>query len=426
MCARTVREERANNLSLCDTASSALARNPSPRCASIRSPRAARAPPRRRRDDDGPRAARRSRRRRRPVPRLPRPPDRAPRDDGRRARGADPRGAIQVRSIQKFFTHRPVSTFDRVPFQLTGELFLYGTALSVSGAYLLTCGKDRTFRLWNPFKGALIKTYTGHAHEVRDVSCARDNAKMTTGGGDKQVFLWDVATGQKIRRFRGHDAAVNAVSFAADDQVVVSAGYDRAVKFWDVRSNSIDAIQSVCAWKDSVTSLAITRNHCVTAASVDGSIRTMDLRAGRATADALGSEHPITSVRASGDERCFLLSVLGGRCVLLDRGDGDVLAEYRGHVHDEGAFVFTLVPIRPRWRGERRSLRPLPGVSLRPGSLAFNPRPRRLSTPHLTPFNGPQCPSSRGSRATTRTSRAARRTARWCSGTSSRRTSRRR
>ena len=34
------------------------------------------------------------------------------------------RAAFQVRSIQKFFTHRPVSTFDRVPFQLTGELFL--------------------------------------------------------------------------------------------------------------------------------------------------------------------------------------------------------------------------------------------------------------------------------------------------------------
>ena len=45
-----------------------------------------------------------------------------------------------------------------------------------------------------------------------------------------------------------------------------------------------------------------------------------------------------------------------------------------------GAFC-TLVPIRPRRRGERRSLRTLPGVFLRPGSLAFNPRPRRLSTP---------------------------------------------
>jgi hypothetical protein len=45
-----------------------------------------------------------------------------------------------------------------------------------------------------------------------------------------------------------------------------------------------------------------------------------------------------------------------------------------------GAF-YTLVPIRPRRRGERRSLRTFAGASLRPGSLAFNPRPRRLSTP---------------------------------------------
>ena len=48
---------------------------------------------------------------------------------------------------------------------------------------------------------------------------------------------------------------------------------------------------------------------------------------------------------------------------------------------NSGAFC-TLVPIRPRSRGERRSLRTfLPGASLRPGSLAFNPSPRRLSTP---------------------------------------------
>ena len=51
-----------------------------------------------------------------------------------------------------------------------------------------------------------------------------------------------------------------------------------------------------------------------------------------------------------------------------------------------GAFIFTLVPIRPRWRCERRSLRILPVASLRP-PLPFNPRPRRLSTTLLTPFN---------------------------------------
>ena len=52
-------------------------------------------------------------------------------------------------------------------------------------------------------------------------------------------------------------------------------------------------------------------------------------------------------------------------------------------------LIITRVPIRPRSRGERRFLRTLsPGVSLRPGSPAFNPdTPRRLSTPLLTPFN---------------------------------------
>jgi len=39
---------------------------------------------------------------------------------------------------------------------------------------------------------------------------------------------------------------------------------------------------------------------------------------------------------------------------------------------DGGAF-YTLVPIRPRWRGERRSLRTFAVVSLRT-HLGFNPR----------------------------------------------------
>jgi para-aminobenzoate synthetase len=56
----------------------------------------------------------------------------------------------------------------------------------------------------------------------------------------------------------------------------------------------------------------------------------------------------------------------------------------------------TLVPIRPRWRGERRSLRTFPGVSLRPRLGFFFPRPRRLSTPpdafRLSPPRGTNGP----------------------------------
>ena len=42
---------------------------------------------------------------------------------------------------------------------------------------------------------------------------------------------------------------------------------------------------------------------------------------------------------------------------------------------ESGAFYLTLVPVRPRRRGARRSLRTLlPGASLRPGSLGFSSR----------------------------------------------------
>ena len=68
----------------------------------------------------------------------------------------------------------------------------------------------------------------------------------------------------------------------------------------------------------------------------------------------------------------------------LDNDDEDWLEKYNDgqnrlpaeklENHDvEGAF-YTLVPIRPRSRGGRRSLRTFAGVSLRP-PLAFNPRP---------------------------------------------------
>jgi len=37
------------------------------------------------------------------------------------------------------------------------------------GNYILSCGKDRTIRLWNPHRGIHIKTYKSHGREVRDV-----------------------------------------------------------------------------------------------------------------------------------------------------------------------------------------------------------------------------------------------------------------
>lgn len=74
----------------------------------------------------------------------------------------------------------------------------------VDGNYCLTCGSDKTLKLWNPLRGTLLRTYSGHGYEVLDAAGSFDNSHLCSGGGDKTVVLWDVATGQVVRKFRGH------------------------------------------------------------------------------------------------------------------------------------------------------------------------------------------------------------------------------
>lgn len=43
-----------------------------------------------------------------------------------------------------------------------------GNYPAVDGNYCLTCGSDKSVKLWNPHSGLLLKTYMGHGQEVLD------------------------------------------------------------------------------------------------------------------------------------------------------------------------------------------------------------------------------------------------------------------
>lgn len=104
-------------------------------------------------------------------------------------------------------------------------------------------------RLWNPYRGLLIKSYAGHGYEVRDACIAEDNASFVTCGGDRQIFLWDVTSGQTIRKLRGHDSVVNSVAYAAQEEILISGGYDKVVNVWDCRARSTIAMQQLTGFK---------------------------------------------------------------------------------------------------------------------------------------------------------------------------------
>jgi len=200
---------------------------------------------------------------------------------------------------------------------------------SKDGNYCLSGGNDKTIKLWNPNKGVLIKTYTGHGWEVLDLSVSVDNAKIASCGGDRMVFVWDVASGRVIRKYnKGHLSRINCVSFNEDNSVIVSGSYDKSVKIWDCKSQSNDPIQVLEEAKDSISSLVISKTEIVVG-SIDGNVRTYDIRFGTLKTDTMGQ--PITSVSLTHDGNCILVSCLNSTLRLLDKEAGELLNEYKGH-----------------------------------------------------------------------------------------------
>jgi mitogen-activated protein kinase organizer 1 len=151
---------------------------------------------------------------------------------------------------------------------------------------------------------------------------------MVSAGGDKICFLWDVSSGRVIRRFQGHTQRVNSVKFNPDGTLLFSGSYDKTVQIWDMRSHTREPLQILTDFRDSVSSLALTRTEII-ASSVDGCVRVYDIRAGRMHADNVCSAG-VVHVTASYDQRCMLSTCLDSSLYLSEIASGNSLQTYRG------------------------------------------------------------------------------------------------
>ncbi|KAK1761034.1 WD40-repeat-containing domain protein [Echria macrotheca] len=235
------------------------------------------------------------------------------------------------------------------------------------GTYILTGSSDRTIRLYKPSSPSpspptttntpssssppaaagspippakLLQTYSAHGYEVLSLSVASSNAHFASAGGDRTVYLWDVTTANTLRRFGGsssfgHTGRVNCVTFAGhDDSVLASGGTDTTVRLWDLRGTSPKPIQILSDAKDSVTSVVVADAEIIVG-SVDGRVRSYDLRMGRCTADVLPAS--VTSLCLSRDGKTLLVGALDSTLRLFDRRDGTCLRTYadKGWRNDE-------------------------------------------------------------------------------------------
>ncbi|CAG0894626.1 unnamed protein product [Darwinula stevensoni] len=199
---------------------------------------------------------------------------------------------------------------------------------NVDGNYCLTCGGDKSIKLWNPHKGLHLKSYIGHGMEVLDARGSCDNSQVASGSADKTVSLWDVTSGNVMRKWRGHVGKVTCIAFNEESTVVLSGSIDGSIRAWDVKSHKKDSIQVMHEPKDSVTSLKVTQYE-IFVASLDKRIRKYDLRNGELVTDYIGQ--PVMSLEQTRDGQCLLLGCTDSTIKLFDKDTGELLQEFTGH-----------------------------------------------------------------------------------------------
>ncbi|CAH1775938.1 unnamed protein product [Owenia fusiformis] len=199
---------------------------------------------------------------------------------------------------------------------------------NADGNYCITCGSDKSVKLWSLKTGAHLKTYSGHGYEVLDAQGSCDNSQLCSCGMDKTVVLYDVASGRILRKYRGHAGTVNCVKFNEESTLLLSGSLDSSVRIWDCRSRNMDPVQVLDEAKDSVTSIQVSDYEILTG-SADNKVRRYDIRNGKMNSDYIGAT--VTCVNFTQDGQCTLASTLDNCIKLLDKDTGEMLNEFTGH-----------------------------------------------------------------------------------------------
>lgn len=74
--------------------------------------------------------------------------------------------------------------------------------------------------------------------------------------------------------------------------------YDATVRLWDTKSQSHKPLMTLTEAKDSISSVSVV-GHEIIAGSVDGKVRTYDIRMGQVYIDVIGCTYTIPSISQS-------------------------------------------------------------------------------------------------------------------------------
>ncbi|MCI0738981.1 MAG: hypothetical protein L0Y72_08055 [Gemmataceae bacterium] len=123
---------------------------------------------------------------------------------------------------------------------------VYGVGIANDGKTGWSCGEDNQVRQWQATDekkqiGKQIRAMTGHGKAIFKVVQNNDpkNPILATCSADNTVRLWDPVKGAALKTLSGHSDWVFAVALSPDGQLVAGGSYNGEVRVWKTGDGSL-------------------------------------------------------------------------------------------------------------------------------------------------------------------------------------------
>jgi WD40 repeat protein len=159
--------------------------------------------------------------------------------------------------------------------------WVFGLAFTPDGKRLLSCGRDKTAKLWDLAGRESVLTFPDHQNPVYGVTVKPDGKVGISVGEDNQVRFWNATgDGKQIRALGGHGGTIFRVLYHPKQPWVVTCSADQTVRVWNADSGAL--LKTLSGHTDWVYALALSPDGSRAASgSWNGEVRVWNLADGK-------------------------------------------------------------------------------------------------------------------------------------------------
>ncbi|MCB9932251.1 MAG: WD40 repeat domain-containing protein, partial [Planctomycetes bacterium] len=112
--------------------------------------------------------------------------------------------------------------------------YVKSVAFSPDGQTLVSCGTDKTVRIWEVSTSKELLVSRQHTESVYSAAFSPDGSAVASAGGDATIRIMEASTGKEVRTLTGHKGVVSSVAYSPDGAILASGGDDKIVRLWEV------------------------------------------------------------------------------------------------------------------------------------------------------------------------------------------------